>query len=218
MILEEKTYEKFGYYPSDLTRQSGKRILAACDDCGKVREMSKNQYRARCLSCAKKGKNHPQWKGGEVKRICKKCNSEFSVKPYRIKIGGGKFCSRKCNGEYNRRMVKMPKYHTKLELIFEEICKNNNLPFKYTGDGSFWIGKLNPDFIECNGKRVVVEIFGDYWHSPLLNRNMKKHGTLEYRKQYYKRHKWIAIFIWESDLKREDTEEFVLSQLKKDIK
>jgi hypothetical protein len=30
MILEEETYKKFG----DLSRRSGKRILAACDKCG----------------------------------------------------------------------------------------------------------------------------------------------------------------------------------------
>jgi hypothetical protein len=34
MILEEETYKKFGYYPRDLSRRSGKRILAACDKCG----------------------------------------------------------------------------------------------------------------------------------------------------------------------------------------
>ena len=98
---------------------------------------------------------------------------------------------------------------------FEDICKKHNLPFKYTGDGSFWIDKLNPDFIECNGKKTCIEIFGDYWHSPLLNRNMKVHGTLKYRKRYYKRRKWIPIFIWESDLKRPDAEQFILLQLSK---
>jgi hypothetical protein len=37
MILEEETYEKFGYYPSDLLPHSGKVILVACADCNKIR-------------------------------------------------------------------------------------------------------------------------------------------------------------------------------------
>jgi hypothetical protein len=58
MILEKETYEKFGYYPSDLKPHSGKRILAACDECGKIRETSKNGYRSLCNSCAQKGEKH----------------------------------------------------------------------------------------------------------------------------------------------------------------
>ena len=57
MILEQDTYKQFGYYPSELKPQSGKKILAACDDCGKVRIASKNNYHSLCGSCAKKGRS-----------------------------------------------------------------------------------------------------------------------------------------------------------------
>lgn len=26
------------------------------------------------------------------------------------------------------------------------------------------IGGLCPDFVNCNGKKVIIELFGDYWH------------------------------------------------------
>ena len=52
MILEEETFKKFGYYPSELLPNSGKKILAACDDCGKVRINRKNTYRSLCRSCS----------------------------------------------------------------------------------------------------------------------------------------------------------------------
>lgn len=59
MILEQETYEKFGYYPSELKPQSHKYILAACDDCGKIREINRESYRALCKSCSHLGaKNH----------------------------------------------------------------------------------------------------------------------------------------------------------------
>lgn len=56
MILEEATFKKFGHYPSALKSQSNKPILAACDDCGKIRETSKNHYHSLCGSCAGKGR------------------------------------------------------------------------------------------------------------------------------------------------------------------
>jgi hypothetical protein len=58
MLLEEETYKKFGYYARDLAPKSNKSILAACDECGKIREMKKSQYRAFCRSCARKGEKH----------------------------------------------------------------------------------------------------------------------------------------------------------------
>ena len=54
MILEEKTFEKFGYYPGELKPKSSKKILAACDKCGKVRINRKSMYRALCRKCSNK--------------------------------------------------------------------------------------------------------------------------------------------------------------------
>ena len=146
-----------------------------------------------------------------VNVTCQFCGKERRILISHLKYGHGKYCSKSCR----RRHQKFPTHHTKPELIFEQICKKNNLPFKYTGNGSFWIGKkgekqLNPDFIEANGKKICIEIFGDYWHSPLFNQNMNIQGTYAYRKRHFKRYKWEVIFFWETDLLREDAETFVL--------
>ena len=238
MILEEETYEKFGYYPRDLKPYSTKLILAACDECEKIRIYGKRDYHSLCKSCVKKGarhplwgkhhsektkqkicgENNPRWKGGKVKRMCEGCGTVFEVDPAVVRYGNGKFCSHSCTIKATRH-----KWHPKKsnpESIFEQICKKDNLPFKYTGDGAFWIGEkgekhLNPDFIEVNGKKILVEIFGDYWHSPLLNLKLKEDRTLSYQKRHYKRYKWYPIFLWESDLKRKDAEQFVLNELQK---
>lgn len=106
------------------------------------------------------------------------------------------------------------KSYTAPERKFEEICKKYSFPFKYVGNGNFWIGNLNPDFIEANGKKICVEVFGDYWHSPLLRRNMRYSHTYEGRKEILNQHHWKLIVIWESDLKREDAEQFVSIKLK----
>ena len=153
------------------------------------------------------------WKGGKIKCLCKICGEEFEINPSVLKVGGI-YCSRSCA----RNAKKIPKHHTKPELIFEAICKKHNLPFHYIGDGSLWIGKekaLNPDFCELNGKKIVIEIMGDYWHSPLLNQNLRESAILQYRKRHYRKYKWQSIFLWESDIKRSDAEQFILGELKK---
>lgn len=271
MILEEETFDEYGYYPSELKPQSHKKILAVCDGCGKVRVIEKAHYRSLCRSCchkgekhpmfgitgernhrwnrvkricetcgkefevkasrAKKGKgqfcscacankgrkgeNNPEWKGGLVKRICEVCGKEFEVYPSRIKNGLSRFCSRSCP----RKKQAIPKHHTKPERIFERICEKYNLPFHYVGDGSLWIGKnpsINPDFVECNGKKIAVEVFGDYWHSPLLRYNIGDYQRADVRTKTLKKYGWKLIVLWQTDLLREDADAFVVSVLKKE--
>ena len=277
-ILEEETYKKFGYYPSDLSLYSGKKILATCDDCGKIRETSKHSYRSLCLSCANqteerkqklsrvltgrrlskehkrklseahKGKKNPRFgkhlskevkekiskanKGKQCSRETRKklsdinkgkqCSAETKKKMSEARKGKNCYMFEKHLSEETKQKIRearkhqvFPRYHTKPERIFEKICKNNHLSFKYTGDSSFWIKNINPDFVECNGKKIAVEIFGDYWHSPLLRGTTPYSQTYEGRKKILKKYGWKLIVFWESDLKRVDAEAFVLNTLKK---
>ena len=110
-----------------------------------------------------------------------------------------------------------PTHHTKPEMIFETFCKKNNLPFKYTGDGAFWIGKgkdaLNPDFMHLT-RKVVVEIFS-WFHDELRNRHVRPKGRYEDRKKIFKRYGYKMIVFWQDDLDREDAEKRILSVLKR---
>ena len=56
MILEEETFNRFGYFSGDLSFKSSKKIVAECDKCGKMREIRKDSYRELCVSCSQKGK------------------------------------------------------------------------------------------------------------------------------------------------------------------
>lgn len=51
-ILEEATFDAFGYYQKDLSYGSAKSILAACEVCGAFKVTSKNAYRTFCGSCS----------------------------------------------------------------------------------------------------------------------------------------------------------------------
>lgn len=59
MILEKETFKKFGYHPNDLKPHSHKKILAKCDECGKIRAICKGSSFELCRSCAKKGEKNP---------------------------------------------------------------------------------------------------------------------------------------------------------------
>lgn len=188
------------------------RVERKCEQCGRGFKVRASEIkRGVGRFCSRKC--YEKWKiGNRIVKHCERCDKAFFVRPSGNKR---KYCSQSCARKSRKGF---PTHHTKPELIFEGICKKHNLHFKYTGDGSLWIGKkgktqLNPDFIQADGEKIIVEVLGDYWHSPLLNRKIPEHGTLTYRKKHYKRFKWDPIFIWESDLKRKDAEQFVLNLL-----
>lgn len=62
------------------------------------------------------------------------------------------------------------------------IIKKYKLPYKYTGDGSFIIGGLNPDFVNINGEKIAIDVFGDYWHTLKADRETY---TEEGRKKFF---------------------------------
>jgi hypothetical protein len=106
MILEEETFKNFGYYPCDLKLKSNKRILVACDICGKIRKNQKSHYHPLCKSCATKGKRHPNYKGGDVKCTCVICKKGFYKKRWQFKNGQGKYCSRACFGKAQSKNIR----------------------------------------------------------------------------------------------------------------
>lgn len=163
MILEEETFEKFGYYSRDLKPKSGKKIFAACDDCGKVRVLHKSGYHAFCRSCVAKkrtGTDSNHWKGGKVKQICT-CGNEFSVKPSIIKQGGGKFCSRKCQlkdlNENHPRIKGENHPNWQGGISFGKYCHKFNNEFKeYIRDKFGRVCFLCPTTEEENGRKLDV--------------------------------------------------------------
>lgn len=58
MIDEEETFRCFGYYSTNLSPKSGKKIVAVCDNCGKVRIVKKQDYRNLCHICSNKDKEN----------------------------------------------------------------------------------------------------------------------------------------------------------------
>lgn len=240
-----KSFQSKVYKGAGNPSWAGGKVTVICTECGKKFGIGRYLFKTAkdhfcSLECMgnfysknHRGVNHPSWRGGKVKVTCDMCGKKIKKNPSQLR-GKHNFCSLKCMGKWRslytdikqrakemRKKARFPHYYTKPEEIFLNISKGNNIPVEFTGNGALWIGKkggkqLNPDFIiKINGKRYAVEAMGDYWHSPLLNRSLKKGNILSYREKFYKNQGWHPIFIWESDLKRKDAEAFVLNVLAK---
>jgi very-short-patch-repair endonuclease len=78
--------------------------------------------------------------------------------------------------------------------------KKNNLPYKFVGDGKLIISGKCPDFVNCNGQKKIIELFGDYWHSKQITGNKKNQEEFQ-RKALFKEFGFTTLIIWEHELR-----------------
>ena len=76
---------------------------------------------------------------------------------------------------------------TNLEQQLIDLISKHNLPYKYTGDGDFWIGGKNPDFVNINGEKKLIEVGNIYHH---------QRNYIDKRKAHFAKYGWESyIFI-----------------------
>ena len=64
--------------------------------------------------------------------------------------------------------------------------------WKYIGNGKIIINGKRPDFINTNGKRAIIEFFGDYWH---------RNDNPQDRIDIFQEVGYSTLVIWEHELK-----------------
>lgn len=79
--------------------------------------------------------------------------------------------------------------------ILESICPGE---FKFVGDGQVIIAGKNPDFINVNGHKQIIELFGDYWHG---KKARCYEETEKGRIKLFKQYGFDTLIIWERELK-----------------
>lgn len=183
----------------------GGKVTKLCTNCGDAFEPTNRQlkrgfgkYCSRiCYGQHRKkmggysGSNNAAWKGGRLERVCQNCNKIFKAKRRDVKNGYGKYCSKSCRMIRTQKSGKLNIKPNKPEKILIRLFKDHGLPFRYVGDGKVWLGKHNPDFININGKKQVVELFGTYWHPRSDEPKWKKD---------YEEYGFDCLVIWENDL------------------
>lgn len=82
---------------------------------------------------------------------------------------------------------------------------NEHFPgeWRYTGDGDVFIGSKNPDFVNINGQKAVVEVFGDYWHGEKKTGRTREQEEAR-RANHFARYGFRCAIIWECETKDED--------------
>lgn len=113
------------------------------------------------------------------------------------------------NPEYVKQLLRsIGRKPNKLEQRLISICTQFLPDFRYNGDFSLGVSicGLIPDFVNVNGKKQVIEVFGDYWHSPKIIGNDWRRGELG-KIMMYNSVGWKCLVLWEHELKQlSDTE------------
>lgn len=68
--------------------------------------------------------------------------------------------------------------------------------YKYVGDFQFFLGGKNPDFMNCNSKKLLVEMWGSYWH-----RNDDPQARIDHFKQFG----FDTCIVGDGELKDQET-------------
>lgn len=103
-------------------------------------------------------------------------------------------------------LIKRP---TSYEQKISELCIKNNLPFIYTGNGTFLIGHKNPDFVNEKDK-LAIEVYYDYF-------KIRDFGSCEeYEKQraeYFAKYGYRTIFIRSEEIMDKNWESVCLNKI-----
>lgn len=135
----------------------------------------------------------------EINRVLTKQLWQDASYRERVLKGVAKACHSRPNNPEQRLMS-----------ILNEVCPNE---FEYNGDGKVIIVGLVPDFINVNGRKQVIELFGDYWHSPEVTKNQSWHRSELGRIMAYNSFGYDCLVIWESELSK-DAEESLMLRIK----
>lgn len=86
------------------------------------------------------------------------------------------------------RQIKPNKLELQLQAILDELCPGK---WAFVGDGQLIIGGKNPDFMNVNGTKEVIELFGDFWHQG---------EDPQDRINHFRQYGFRCLVIWESEL------------------
>ncbi len=155
------------------------------------------------ISAAIKGENHPLYgkhHTTETKnRISKSNTGKYRTEKLKRKLSRI-FTKRWKDPNFQKKVqnscnLKPNKSEQKLGALLKELTFGD---YKYVGDFQFFLGGRNPDFMNVNGQKKLIELYGDYWHNK--QKFPKKHSPLE-RIKHFSKYGFDTLVIWESELK-----------------
>lgn len=95
-----------------------------------------------------------------------------------------------------------------LEQKFQEIIDKYNLPYKYVGNGKFFIERYNPDFVNTNNEKIAIEVYASFYKKRGFS-NIKQ--WKKKRTETFKKYGWEVIYFNETQV----NEYYILKSLTK---
>ena len=163
-------FNKFGRLLKGIPKSEEWKRKASLAKLGDRNPM-KNPVNARKMALTKKGKPNPKMK--EFWRL----NKDEQIR--KMMAGAAK------------------KRPNRLEQKLIAAIEQNKLPFKYVGNLQFVLGGKCPDFLNINGKKQLIELFGNYWHTS------KARETAQQRVDHFKQYGFDTLVIWQDELRNE---------------
>lgn len=99
---------------------------------------------------------------------------------------------------------------TSLEKQYMNFCQKYNIPHKYVGNGEVIIGGINPDFIDCNGQKQVVEVFHPFFK---IRTHGSVHNYMRQRSAIFSKYGFKVLFLQTDDFKGKEWEQKVLEKV-----
>lgn len=157
---------------------------------------------SRILKGKKKTLEHRKKISIAHKELCKSPEYQAMIK-VRLKRAWDNMPQDKRDKRIQKTMLCMHLHPNKPELYLLKLL-NNAYPkeWKYVGNGQFILGGKNPDFINKNGEKQIIELFGNYWHSKEITGRTEKEEVSHIRKIYSK-FGYKTLVIWQSELKNQ---------------
>lgn len=162
------------------------------------------QQTREAISERRKGKrNSPatEFTSERIKKICQKPEEKKRRSIASKQLWQSKEYAEKTLRAISKALARRP---NKLELKMLEILEQT-FPgdWQYTGDGKVILGKLIPDFININGKKKIIEVFGQYWHTGERAKtriNLTEKGRIkEYQKLGFG-----CLVLWDRDIENKE--------------
>lgn len=130
--------------------------------------------------------------------------TEFKKGHHVSKIVREKICKTSLGRKIPKEVIKKrlqwrrPNY---LEQKMINIIEKLNLPYKYVGDGNFFIENKNPDFINVNGEKIAFEVYAEIFKKYSFN-NIEK--WKRERQETFAKYGWIIEFFNEKEVTEEE--------------
>lgn len=113
------------------------------------------------------------------------------------------------NPEHRERQIKailrgLCQRPTSYEQKIIDLIKKHHLPFKYVGNGEVIIGYVNPDFININGQKSLIETYSIFFHKPNYEAERAKR---------FARYGYRTLFLNDNNLEPRNWENICLAKI-----